>query len=308
MKKYVDMLFDSMIKHDPWTLPFTKRYAVTENCRAAAPQFLNCWRTITGVNGVQHVFCDKTGGQLFFAANLDEHGMPAIVYGRMKIENEKISEIELSVLRSSGDTGFIFEPEEMLGPQHKGWTSPIPEGGKATREELLNVASAIFDRSKGNYAPASDDIPMMEAGGTVFENPDYFPMAVGGAKVEKKPPRKKEPMFHMGIDGIRPEDPDARIAVVDEEQGVVVVYATIDGYTCAHPSNGNETCFVPDQMMEGHGKVLIPGMFDGIPEFRSMRGSMESVEVIRFFSGKVQAGDRFLQLQGPGARSPWVTK
>ncbi|MCL1896580.1 MAG: hypothetical protein FWG03_08540 [Clostridiales bacterium] len=304
MKKYVDMLLESMIKHDPSILPLADEYAATENSRPAALQFLNSWRTLTGVNGIQHLFADEAEGQVFFAANVDEHGMPSILYGRIRVEGGRFSEFELSLIRSESDSGFIFAPDEMLLPPHSGWTSPIPDDGRASREELMNVGLAIFDRSKGDY-PAADNVPMMEVGGTVYENPDYITMAFGDDKVEKRPPKEKIPLFSAGLDAIRPEVPGARVTVIDEDQGVVVAFATVRGYTCAHPLNGTATCFVPDNMMPAHEKTMVPEMFEGISRFRTTPAVLETVEIMRYHSGKIQASHRLMQMQGVGACSPW---
>ncbi len=70
----------------------------------------------------------------------------------------------------------MYLPEEM-DKLPVGWTSPIPENGKATRKELLDLGRAIFDeRGAIQYEPSQDCI-LMEIGGIVYDDPrlsSYF--------------------------------------------------------------------------------------------------------------------------------------
>ena len=123
MKKYVDLLFQSMTERDYTMLPLTDTYIATENSQGASLPIMSFWRTVTGLNFIGQIIQDKEQGQVFVTANLNENGMPSVFFGRLKIENEKISELELYIDRSRADSGFVLLPDEM-NKHPRGWTSP----------------------------------------------------------------------------------------------------------------------------------------------------------------------------------------
>lgn len=303
MKKYVDLLIKSMVEHDPSILPLADVYAATENSKAAALSNMTCWRTVTGLNMIGQCFTDESAGQVFATVNLDESGMQTILFARLKVENELITEIELGTIRSRSDSGFVYLPEEMDKLPH-GWTSPIPEDGRATREELYAVGKAIFDTSGPEYEASSDCI-LMEIGGIVYEDPEYM-KSINDEKAVSDD-SKDLVTIQAGLWPMRPTDPNARVVIVDEEQGVVISMATIEGYVCPYiVTNETGSCFVPAMMIEKHRKSLTPEMFKGKKTLKELPASSTTVEMVRFHSGKVQGMHRYIYLQGPGASSPWV--
>ncbi|MBN1629757.1 MAG: hypothetical protein JW990_08335 [Thermoleophilia bacterium] len=96
-----------------------------------------------------------------------------------------------------------------------------PPGQKATRAELLQLGRAIFDATLP--APeASPDCLLVEAGGIVLEDPDHLAALFGG---ETKPRKFGEKMsIPAGRGPGRPSDPEARVVVIDEEQGMQMLH------------------------------------------------------------------------------------
>lgn len=304
MKKYIDLLFKSMIEHDSSILPLASTYAATENSQAAALSNMNCWRTVTNLNYIGQLHIDKEEGQIFVTANLDESGMQSIFFGRIKVENELITELELNIIRSRKDSGFVYLPEEMNKLPY-GWTSSIPEGGKATREELLDVGKAIFDESGPNQYEPSEHCILMEIGGIVYEDPDYLQTLSNPDEVA--PESKELVTISGGLWPGRPQDRNARVVVVDEENGVVISAGIVQGYVCPYVvAKETGSCFVPACMIEQHRRTLDPEMFKGRNVIKEMAACASTVEMVRFHSGKIQGMHRYIHLQGPGATSPWV--
>jgi len=302
MKHYADLLFKSMIAQDISILPLADTYKATENSEPAAVQLMNCWRTVTGLNFVGQYIVDKKAGQILVTANLDESGKPTVFFGRLKVENEKITELELYVDRSRSDSGFVYLPEEM-NKLPKGWTSPIPEGGRATREELLAVGRSIFGSATEDY-PASEDCILMEIGGIVYEDPEYLKDLMNGSD---EVAATKEPVtIPAGLMPGRPQDPNARVEVIDEEQGIVASFGNVDGFVAPYVvANETGTCFVPAAMIEMHRRTVKPELFKGRKVMQEMPATGSTVEIVRFHSGKLQGMHRYVNLQGPGAKSPW---
>ena len=306
MKKYVDLLFKSMTERDYTLLPLTDTYTATENSQGAALPMMSMWRTVTGLNFIGQVIQDKQQGQVFVTANLDESGMPSVFFGRMKIENEAISELELYIDRARSDSGFVLLPEEM-DKLPRGWTSLIPADGKATREELDTVGRAIFDNSDGVEYEADLDCILMEIGGIVYEDPEYLENLRNEESTSDEPKSTKLVSIPAGLWPMRPTDPKARVIAIDEDQGIVVASAVIDGFVCPYVVPGETaSCFVPACMIENHRNTVDLEKLKGKQVISEIPASAVTMEILRFHSGKVQGMHRYINLQGPGARTPWT--
>lgn len=305
MKKYVDLLFKSMTERNSKLLPLTDTYVATENSQGAALPMMSFWRTVTGLNFIGQIIEDKQEGQVFITANLDESGMPSVFFGRLKIENEKISELELYIDRSRADSGFVLLPEEM-DKLPRGWTSPIPADGRATRAELETVGRAIFDISSGVEYEADADCILMEIGGIVYEDPEYLDNLRSEENSGNKSASTALVTIPAGLWPMRPTDPNARVITVDEEQAIVVAAAVIDGYVCPYVVPGETgSCFVPACMIEMHRNTVDLEKLKGKQVISEIPASAVTMEVLRFHSGKVQGMHRYINLQGPGAKTPW---
>ena len=145
----------------------------------------------------------------------------------------------------------------------------------------------------------------MEAGGIVLEDPDYLEKLMGGEARAAEPGGKVS--IPAGLWPGRPSDPDARVVVIDEDQGVVVAIGVIPGYVSPYviPST-TESCFVPASMIEMHHATLDPASFEGRQVLAEMPAVAVSVEMVRMHSGKLQGLHMFHNLQGPGGGTPWV--
>jgi hypothetical protein len=311
LKGFTDQVLKSMVDHNPTALPLSKSYAATENSQPSSLNMMSLWRTVTGIKQTGQHIIDTQSGQIFFSAVVDESGMPSIFLGRLKIENRSISELELYINRSRADSGFLFQPES-LGKVPDSWTAPIPQGKKATREELLAVGRSIFDTSLPAPEVCSDCI-FMEMGGIVYEDPDYL-KAVDpyGDPKEEKSVEKKLVTIPCGLIPTRPGDPNARVAVIDEEQGIVISFGVVNGMVSPYLlKTVTETCFVPDSMIAQHREYLKGLNQEDLKDrniLREMPASVNTIEMIRFHSNQVQGMHRLMNLQGPGAGSPWVSK
>ncbi len=303
MKKYADLLLESMIQHNPGLLPLADSYAATENCRGGALLMMSCWKTVTGLNYIAQCFCDPVQGQLFVTANVDESGAEAIFYGRLKIENNLISELELFIIRARGDAGFVFLPAEMK-KLPEGWTEPIPDGEKAGREELQALGNALFGDEGRVSFEASEKCVLMEMGGIVYEDPEYLETMTD----DRIKSGTKEPVtIQAGLWPERPLDPDARVAVIDEEQGAVISFGVVPGYVSAYiTANATASCFVPASMIDMHRKTLKDRNLSGRRVLKDIPAVGITAEMARYYSGKIHGMHRYVCVQGPGAVSPWV--
>jgi hypothetical protein len=304
MKQYIDLFFESVLQHTPCPLPLADRYAATENGRPGDVRMMTAWRTIKNVRFVEHIYTDPMENQVMATAVVDEGGMPSIFVVRLKIEDKKITEIEIFMIRSRSDAGFVFSPEGME-KDYYGWISPIPAGGRASREELNDLGKAVFDSSSEKLYPSSSDCILIESGGVVYESPAYI-YALNPDSFKEKPSSMVRMPIPYSMHKDRPDDPDARVVLIDEEQGVVVVIGSVDGYVTPYiVPDETSACFVPKSLIELHNSTLTPEMFRNRKTVKEMPAVGMTVTIIRYHSGQIQGYRQEIVVLPKGSRSPW---
>jgi hypothetical protein len=300
LRGFADKLVASIVAHDPDSLPLSRDYAATENSVAAALGMMVIWRTATAAKSSYYVI-DPESAQVFLITTLGEGPSDTLLFGRLKIQHNLITEIELYTNRSRGQGGFQFDPD---GPAHfpSAWTVPIGPERRASREQLL------------------------ENGKVVAENPEVLkhisPTRTEGVKTDDaKGSSAADPNPAVNPDGTvpvpcgnppnRPADKQARTSIVDVEQGVVVSLAVVHGiaepYVITHPT---ESAFVPDSLLQPYVDMLRKQQASGAftaPAIRQMAATAVTAELHRIYDGKLQGLHLLVNLGAPGSRSPWVS-
>lgn len=306
MKSMVTKILDAMVQKHPDLLPMTERYVAWENAKPAALCMMGAFRVFQGVKKMGMVFEDKVQNSVFFYADMDEGGNDTLLYVRYVMECEKIAELEINTIRARGDAGFQYSPWE-VDQIPEGWSKPIPEGQRATREELLEVASYIYTGKAETFPyPIAEDCFLMENGGLVKENPDYA-KKMWGADADKLPKTSDGlvciPGDVMPIVSVQ----GSRALVVDEEQGVIILWGVIDG--CVTPyveSHETSSCFVPMPVVQMHiDSTLSPEKLAGKSTVKVQKATVLQAELFRFYGGKLHGQHRINQMQGIGARFPF---
>lgn len=309
MERFVDILLDSIAKHDASLLPMADRYSATENGIAAAVCHMTCWRTIQKINCVTHKVLDPVLGQAVVVAQVDEGTVNSLMAIRIKVEGDKISELEAFLLRSRAEAGFWYAPHD-LANLPDGWYSDIPEGGRATREELIALGESIFSPPSGKPYFCAENTYGMENGGPVYEHVDYMTGVApeGAPPVDmSKVPESGRMAMAMPIVFPGPVDPNSRLFAVDEEQGIVVVSGMVDGTVSPYiVADETSSCFVPDAMFENHKKTLTEERMAGKSLVNEMKVTAMVTNVIRYHSGKVCGYHQIIVLSNYGSKSPWV--
>ena len=305
---FADKLVASIVAHDPTNLPLSPVYAATENSVPSALGMMVIWRTATAAKSRYDVI-DPESAQVFLITTISEGPNDTLLFGRLKIRGNLIAEIELYTNRSRGQGGFQFDPD---GPAHfpTAWTIPIGPERRASRAQLLEAGRSIFDTS----VPAPDVAPgcvIMENGKVVAENPEVL---------EHIGPTQNNPAVNpdgtvsvpCGNPPNRPTDKQARTTIIDEEQGVVVSLAVVNGiaepYVITHPT---ESAFVPDALLQPYVAMLKKQQASGKfmdPAIREMSATAVTAELHRIYDGKLQGLHLLVNLGAPGSRSPWVTR
>jgi hypothetical protein len=316
LRGFADKLIASMVAHDPSILPLSKIYAATENSVPAALGMMVIWRTATAAKSSYYVV-DPESAQVFMIVTLSEGPSDTLLFGRLKIQHDVISEVELYTNRSRGQGGFQFDPD---GPSHfpQAWTVPIAPQRRASRAELLQAGRSIFDTSVRAPEPSPNCV-VMENGKVVAENPDVL-KAIGSAPSSETKGKAERTSLGVNPDGTvpvpcgnppgRPTDKHARTTIIDVEQGVVVSLAVVHGV--AEPyliTNPTVSAFVPNAMLQPYADMLNTQRNSGrfkAPAIRQMPATAAVAEVHRVYDGKLQGLHLLVNLGAPGSESPWV--
>jgi len=303
LRGLADRLLDSMSTRNTSTLPLGKTYAATENSVAAALPMMSAWRTITATRQRFYVIDSKTQ-QVFVVAGLEEGPYETLLWGRLRIDDQQLTEIELYLNRSRAQGGYQFGG---AGPANfpQAWTAAAAADRLLPRAQLLEHGRAIFD-SRLKARPADSSCTLMENGKIVEEHAEVAAALAGGA------PAAGAAMVPIpcGLPPERPTDKRARTPVVDEVQGIVVGQAVVHG--AAQPmlvTTPTESAFVPDQILRPYLRMLERQRGENrylSPALAPMPATAAVAEVHRVVNGRIQGQLLLVNLGAPGSRSPWV--
>ncbi|KAH9205420.1 hypothetical protein DL95DRAFT_397652, partial [Leptodontidium sp. 2 PMI_412] len=137
MTNMVTRILDSMVAHDPYSLPLARRYKATENSHPAALGMMTSWRTITKTGPPNVLAIDTTNGTAYFALDISEGNdhVKNVLRARFKVVGNNITELELFINRFRGDHGFSFSSEE-LAANYKPLMNPPANRTKPSRADL----------------------------------------------------------------------------------------------------------------------------------------------------------------------------
>ncbi len=311
MTGIVDQLLASMVAHNPDTLPLANVYSATENSHPAALGMMTLWRTVTKADKPSLLAIDTSLGQAYFALAISEAGSSSVLWGRIKVVDRKISELELFINRSRGDHGFSFSADQ-LPANYKQLMLPPAGRQKATHEELVKLARAAFDASDPLQVVVGPNCQFTELGWQVIDpglddmpqQPPVGSAPPGGGFSKDKPLGCMFPPF-------RPTDSKARVIAIDDDLGFVVVAGVVPGYVYPYPYLGHMlSAFIPRDMKDARDtqerwfeRKVKAGKS---PVLRPSPATGETMQVFQFYDGKLQASQINVYLSGPDAHSPWV--
>lgn len=296
MTAIITQVLDSMVAHDPSTLPLATVYKATENSHPAALSMMTSWRTIVNIAPPSLLAIDTQQGTGYFALDVSEgnNAVPSILRGRIAVSDQKITELELFINRNRGDHGFSYNSSQLV-PNYATLMSPPANRVKNSRHSLEDLSGALFSSTSTLSVNISDTCQFTELGwkvvGTgVYGNGTTTPLGC------------MWPTDH-------PTDDSARLnLVIDEELGFVVTSGIIPGKV--YPYNGNVSAFIPNKMTSAQAAqdVWFAEMKANatIPVLSPMNATGETLEVLQFYDGKLQAMQINVYLSGPGMTSPWL--
>lgn len=294
MANFVTLILDSMEAHDPYSLPMASVYKATENSHPAALGMMTSWRTITKTGPPSLLAIDTNQGTAYFALDVSEgnDAVKNVLRGRVKVVNQKISELELFINRYRGDHGFSFSAAE-LPSNYATLMSPPSNRTKASRATLKALSEALFSSANSSVS-VSDSCQFTEVGWKVVDTGTY-------SNGSTTPLGCSWPSDH-------PTDSDARTSlVIDEELGFVLTSGMIQGMVYPY---ANVSAFIPNTMTAAqeaqevwYKDMLAQGF---IPMVAPIGATGETLELLQYYSGQLQAMQINVYLSGPNQTSAWL--
>jgi hypothetical protein len=128
----------SLVKHDTSKLPLSDKVRVTEDAVEKPLTKVGLVRTVTRLRGYRQDFLDERGGMATTGTLVEEVGAPVLLVVRLKVVDQKITEIEMVATRSRAD-GLIFNIDGLSAPSEVMNYAPRPEQ-LPSREDALKAA------------------------------------------------------------------------------------------------------------------------------------------------------------------------
>ncbi|KAJ5547315.1 hypothetical protein N7494_004900 [Penicillium frequentans] len=221
MTTMVSAVLDSMVAKDPFRLPLAEVYRATENTHPAALNMMALWRTVTKAGPPSLLAIDTTQSQAFFSLAISEgsNTTQSMLQGRIKVEDQLLTEFEFYVNRGRGDDGFALDTKN-LASNYKRWQSPPYSRQQASRERLEAIAAASFNANDNTTIDIASDCQFTEAGWIV-----------------------KNAACNWQSD--RPTDINYRTPVIDETLGIVVTIGVVPGKVYPYATF---SAFIPNSM------------------------------------------------------------
>jgi hypothetical protein len=243
---FVDQYLDALVAHDPSSLPLAKLVKFTENGQRL--ELGNgFWRTATARGTYKFYIDDPQAGQVGFLGTMQEAGQPVIVAVRLKIEDQKISEIETIVGRGQMAAGGAANLEKM-GTPRPAFLEDLPPAERVSRLDLIKTANKYFsgmqqDDGKHDYSFFADDCNRLENGMQTTNNLAPMPGLNASGQPRPAPSPKYDPadkptmyssgwscrdQFQSGLLHFVTRIRDRRFPVVDEQRGIVFSFIFFD--------------------------------------------------------------------------------
>ena len=285
LEGFVDRYLDALAAGDPSRLPVATTVKFTEDGQQLELGD-GLWNTATGRGTYKFYMDDVQAGQVGFFGTMRESGEPVILSLRLKIENQKIAEIETIVVREKREA----ENLEKRGHPDPLFTETIPAGERVSRAELVKTGNMYFsgmqlNDGKGEY-PFTDDCDRVENGMEATNNraaDTANAVAAQGNSVDQARRRADlsyspewgcKEQFQSGLLHFVTRIRDRRFVVVDPERGVALAFCFFD-----HASGKTRTFQIPDGRTVTVGP-LTPWTWEISEVFRVEHGKIRRIEAV----------------------------
>lgn len=218
----VDDYLAALVARDPSRLPWAEDARYTDNNVELAVGD-GAWSTVDGLRGYDLKFADPETGQAAWFGVIEEHGHPAIMALRLRIDGDgRIAEAEQIVTRKVENSPFpsidtYVEPRPIM-------LADVPEARRVPRARMIELADGYFDTLQLNDGTIrtvfAEDCERIENGLQTTHNDSFpnYPIAAFGCEAQ----------FRLGQFRYDDRLRARRFPLVDEAKGVVLAGGFID--------------------------------------------------------------------------------
>jgi hypothetical protein len=233
LEGFVDRYLEALVAHDAFSLPLAPAVVFSENSHRL-PLGDGLWNTATGLGEYRLYISDPEGGQVGFLGTVLENGGLVALALRLKLENQRIAEIETLVVRDAAAAKAV----DAMEPQ-PAFLEGIPVVSRPTRQELIAVADRYFTAIDGGKAPFGADCNRVQNGTQTTNNPSFSIPGMTWNPFSLGCQAQIDTSFFSFVDNVRPR----RYAVVDRERGLVfgVFMFHVSGTVTSYTPPGRET-------------------------------------------------------------------
>jgi hypothetical protein len=222
------------------------------------------WGTISKVReGALEVADQQTGNAAWFGI-VEEHGNPAYLALRIKVENNLITEIETVVNRLPDMPKPFGDPDKVT--HDATWNDILGADEWKPRERLVAVADGYFSTVELNdgqvFTDFSADCGRLENGVSTTTNGGSASVAQGC-----------EQQFKLGIYRINKRIRERRYPLIDEERGIVVASGFFD----------HANTFDKYQLTDGREMKTVlkwPNTITLLEAFKIRKGEISRIEAV----------------------------
>lgn len=214
LKSITDRFFAALEAHAPSNAPLASNARYTENGLEVAIG-KGSWETagkITFKRGLADTQECGTHTQTI----IEEDGKPILYGARLKVDNEKISEIEAFVIRGAQ----VLGAPAILETKDQDWEVILPPEQRSSRLAMMAIADDYFSLFVKERKPSVSELPFMPPCDR-WEN--GMQTTKGGSNMGVT-----MPAHNCSPKGFADMDHPARRFLVDVEAGVVVAYILYD--------------------------------------------------------------------------------
>jgi len=152
LEQHVSDYASALINKDPSSLKVTSNLKVSENSVAVKLGQGPSWEGITAFRSQPQFISDVQNQEVGYMGVVTSKGEPAFLALRLKINDDKISEVE-SILSYDGEGGPAFLPEGMIYRESP-YIREVPKENRSSRQELIDVANIFWDVSTSTHDAA----------------------------------------------------------------------------------------------------------------------------------------------------------
>jgi hypothetical protein len=263
----VDRYMAALVAHDPARISASPNIRFTENDQ---PLKLGqgTWRTVDGLGTYKHYFADPSSGQVGFIGTVREHGVPAFMDLRLRLEQGKITEAESFIIRDAG----AYQRYEKMGKPEATWLETVPPAQRLSRTAMVETVNKYFQSmshndGRGDYSFFHPDCNRIEHAlqTTNVKQPEAYGhshdldfSAMGCAD-----------QFKTGFLGFVTDMRDRRFPVIDAERQTVYASVSVD-------QNGTVR-----SILQSTGKLFV------IPDYFHVPRTLQVQEAFKIRDGKL---------------------